>query len=108
MLLELFIFFEIIVVALFLFAFFVRNEILWALTALFSGMLMISGQAIEYQNYSFNATTTAYDITTKVYVYPYLGWLNIVFFGLALLLGIFDIFDKYGKKGIKAGKEEEL
>ena len=60
MILGLFIFFEIIVIGLFLTAFFTKQEILWAVTAVFSGILMITSYSIQYYVYQYNASIGAY------------------------------------------------
>jgi len=98
MLLTLYIFFEIVVIALFATAFFSKQEILWALTLVFSGVLMFTSYNIEGYVYQFNATMSAYQPLVISHSYPYLMGLNALFFMLALVLGLFDLFDKYGKK----------
>ena len=96
MLLELFIFFEIITIGMFIAAFFTKQEILWAITAMFSGVLMVTSYNVECQFYVFNESMRAYQIMVKSYSYPYLMGINLLFFGLCWVLGMFDIFDKYG------------
>ena len=107
MLIEIYILFQIITIVLFATSFFTKQEILWALTSVFSGVMMYASWHIEYYIYEFNATLGAYQ---PVYIggsYPYLMAINMVFFSLALVLGIFDLFDKYGARFAgKKGKEE--
>jgi len=98
MLLELYIFFEIVVIGMFVASFFTKQEILWAITAVFSGVLMVTSYNIEYYVYTFNTTTSAYDPIMTSFSYPYLMGLNLLFFSLCWLLGMFDLFDKYGSK----------
>lgn len=98
MLVEIYIFFEIIVIGLFLVAFYTKQEIMWALTAIFSGIMMFTSYNIEIANYSLNTTTNAYSTVITSYSYMYLSAINLIFFGLALALGLFDMFDKYGSK----------
>jgi len=105
MLFEVFIFFEIVMIGLFLGAFFSKQEILWGLASLFSGVLMFTSFNIEYYVYIWNSTVAAYVPTMTYYSYPYLMGLNMVFFILTLVLGLFDIFDKYGSRF--AGEKEE-
>ena len=97
MLVEIFIFFEIIVIGLFLVAFYTKQEIMWALTAIFSGAMMFTSYNIEIANYVYNTTLGAYQTVITSFTYPYLSRINMIFFGLALALGIFDLFDKYGR-----------
>ena len=101
MLIELFIFYEIIVIGLFFFAFFSHNEIIWFLTAVFGGILMFSSYNIEVNMYVINTTLGAYQPAVISYSYPYLMGINLLFFALALILGLFDMFDKYGVKVFK-------
>ena len=96
MLVELFIFFEIVVVGLFITSFFTKQEILWTLTAVISGVLMFTSFNIETYIYEFNTTLKAYQPVLITHSYPYLMGLNMLFFVLALILGLFDLFDKYG------------
>ena len=103
MLIEMFIFFEVTVLGLFITSFFTKQEILWALTAVVSSILMFTSYNIEYYVYQFNASINAYYPVIQSNSYPYLMGINMIFFGLALVLGIFDLFDKYGKK-IAIGK----
>lgn len=101
MLLQLFIFFQIVVIGLFLTAFFTKQEILWAVTAVISAVLMITSYHIEILTYVYNVTLGAYQPQIITKSYPYLTGLNILFFGLCLLFGLFDIFDKYGVNAFK-------
>lgn len=82
--------------AIFIGAFFSKQELLWALSMIISGMLMISSYAIEIFTYAWNSSLNAYEPVTIAYSYPYLMGVNLAFFGLALVLGLFDLFDKYG------------
>jgi len=98
MLVELFIFFEIVVIGLFITSFYTKQEILWAITIVITGVLMFTSYNIEGYVYEYNASKTAYDAVLVSHSYPYLMGLNLLFFVLALILAIFDLFDKYGKK----------
>jgi len=98
MLIELFVFFQIVVILLFIAAFFTKQELLWAITFVLSGILMFTSYNIEYYVYQFNTTLGAYVPIAITHNYPYLTGINLLFFGLSLILGLFDIFDKYGNK----------
>ena len=102
MLIELFIFFEIVLIGMFIASFFTKQEILWAITVVLSGVLMFTSYSIETYVYEFNATAGVYSPIIVSHNYPYLMALNMLFFVLGLVLGIFDLFDKYGS--IFAGK----
>ena len=96
MLVELFIFYQLLAVVLFGIAFFTHNEILWVLTAILSGILMFSSYDIQAHVYVANVTVGYYVPVVQSYSYPYLMGINLIFFGLSLILGLFDMFDKYG------------
>jgi len=107
MLVEIFIFFEIITIGMFISAFFTKQEILWAITAVFSGVLMITSYHIEYYTYVFNESISAYQSVMTTFSYPYLMGINLLFFVLCWILGIFDIFDKYGNVVSKKYKNDK-
>ena len=104
MLIELFVFFQIIVIGLFIAAFFTKQELLWAITFVLAGILMFTSYSIEYYVYEFNTTINAYVPTIVTHTYPYLTGINLLFFGLSVVLGLFDIFDKYGSRLLKKNK----
>lgn len=101
MLIELFIFFQVVVICLFVAAFFTKQELLWGITAVLSGILMFLSYNIEYYVYEFNTTISAYVPVITTHTYPYLTGINLLFFGLAIVLGLFDVFDKYGSRIFK-------
>lgn len=98
MLIEIYVFFEIVVIGLFLASFFTKQEIIWAITLVLSGVLMFTSYNIEYYVYEYNATISAYYPIAVTHSYPYLMGINMLFFVLAMVLGIFDLFDKYGSR----------
>ena len=95
MLVELFILLQIIAIILWFIAFYTEQEIIWAITAVFFGTLMISAWSIEILVPIYNATISAYDYQVQVFRYSYLSYLNILFFSLTIILGFFDIWQKY-------------
>ena len=107
MLLEVYIFFEIIVVVLFATSFFTKQEILWVLTTIFSGILMFTSYNIQYYTYEYNTTISAYAPVMQSFSYPYLVAINLIFFALAIILGLFDIFDKYGSRFAGSNSKRE-
>ena len=86
MILALFILFQILVVSGFILSFFTKNEILWAMTLLLTGFMMFSSFDIEIPSYQFNTTIQAYQPVNTSYSYPYLMGINMMFFGLGLIL----------------------
>lgn len=98
MLIELFIFFQIVVIGLFIASFFTKQEILWALTSVLSGVLMFTSYHVETYVYQYNTTIGVYSPIVVSHSYPYLMAINMLFFVLTLVLGIFDLFEKYGSR----------
>ena len=98
MLIEIYIMWHIVAIILFFIAFFTKQEIIWSIILVISGVLMFTSWDIQYYIYEFNATISAYQPVFTHHSYPYLMALNMVFFVLALILGLFDLFDKYGTK----------
>lgn len=93
--------------AFFATAFFTKNEILWALSAVLSGVLMFSSFDIQISTYQFNATISAYSPIIITQSYQYLVWINGLFFLLTMILLIYDLFDKYGMKFLSKGKDDD-
>jgi hypothetical protein len=98
MLVELYVFFEIIAIGIFIASFFTKQEILWAISLALFGVLMFMSFNVEYYVYQWNATISAYYPVAIAHSYPYLMGINSLFFALSLVLLLFDIFDKYGSK----------
>lgn len=96
MLLEIFVLLEIVTIVMFLLAFFMKQEILWAVTAVTSGIMMFTSYNIQQYLYEFDAATGAYNVVLSTTSHPYLMGFNMLFFVLALVLGLYDIFEKYG------------
>jgi len=102
MLIEIFITLQIATILFFCFAYFTHQELLWGIALILSGVLMVAGNYIELNHYVFNIATGGYDLTTSGFYYPYLTGINMLFFSLALILSLFDLYDKYGQQvGIK-------
>ena len=99
--------FQVVVFALFFTSFFTKQEIIWGITAVFAGMLIYTSYNIEYPVYQYNATLLAYQVVNVTSYSFYLSGLNLMFFILAVVLGIYDILDKYGiNMGSAFGKKE--
>ena len=96
MIYDLFILFEVVMIITFFISFFTKQEILWAVTSVLSGVLMFVSYSVEIQTFVFNATSGAYDQILVLHSFPVMMAINMIFFGLTLILGLFDYFDKYG------------
>lgn len=105
MLIELFIIFEIVALALFFFAFFTKQEIIWAITGVIFGALMFSSWHVETFVYEYNQTLLAYSPVLISNNYPWLMAINMLFFALSIIIGLFDMFEKYGINLFKKHKE---
>ena len=95
MLIDLFIFFELITIVAFASAFFIRHELLWVITLVLAAIMMMSSFNVETTLYVWNNTLTAYEPTVISQSYPYIMTINMMLFGLSLILGLFDIITKY-------------
>ena len=85
-------------IAICIIAFFTKQELLWAIGAMLAGVLMVTSYDVERSTYDFNETTFAYQAVTKHNSYPYLMGINMLFFFIAVALGLFDAWDKYGSQ----------
>jgi len=102
MLIDIYIILQTITFVLFFVAYFAKQEIIWAIVLVLSGMLMFSSNLIETYTYSFNVTLGAYIPYMQSNSYPYLSGLNVLLFGLSVVFIIFDIWSKYGTQ-LKSG-----
>ena len=94
MLIELFVFFEIVMLAFFATAFFTKNEILWTISLVLTGFLMFSGFTLEVQTYVYNSSINAYQYQIISQYYPYLTGINMIFFVLGIVLMLYDLWSK--------------
>ena len=104
MLVEMFVIYQVIVIGLFFTAFFTKQEIIWVITLVMSSILMYTAYNIEYYVYELNTTLGAYQPVITTHSYPYLMGINLIFAVLCLILGLFDLFEKYGIDFVK-GKQ---
>ena len=98
MLIELYIFFEIVLILIFLMAFFTKQEILWGVSLVLSGALTLAGSNIQYYLYEYSSATSSYVAVLTSSSNPALFGINLLFFSLSAILMLFDIFDKYSNK----------
>jgi len=96
MLLEIFILLEIVNITIFLIAFFTKQEILWAIALVTSGIMMFTSYNIQQYIYKFDSVTGAYNSVLVSTSHPYLMGFHMIFFALSLVLGFSDVFEKYG------------
>ena len=106
MLIELYIFFELLTIVLFFTAFFTKQEIIWAITLVLAGVMMFASYDVQTFVYQANLTTNAYDAVPMSYSYPYLMALNMLFFVLGMVLGLFDLFEKISSGGYAPEKRK--
>jgi len=95
MIIELFILIEIVALTTFFISFFTKQEILWAVTFVLSGALMVASYNIQITKYVFNAAHNIVIPTLTTINAPFMMGINLIFFVLALILGLLDYFDKY-------------
>jgi len=104
MILSFYILLQILMLFVFFFAFFSKQEILWALTFILSGILMLLSFNIESTQSVFNIELQLYHFEVVSQSYPIMMGINMIFFILALGLGILDFYDKYGISTMKFNK----
>lgn len=95
MILELFILLEVVMLATFFISFFTKQEILWAVTLVLSGALMIASYNVQLTKHVFDTTHNVVIPTLTSYSFPFMMGINLMFFVLSLILGLLDYFDKY-------------
>ena len=89
-----FLFFEVVMLILFGIAFTNKNEILWTLCAFLAGLLSFMAFNIETWAYVFDASIQAYVPTLLNNSYIWLMCINILFFVLAVVFGVYDLYEK--------------
>ena len=67
---------------------------------------MFTAFDVGHYTYEFNSTISAYQPIIQSNSFPYLMGINMIFFGLSVLLGMFDLFDKYGITMFKGDKDQ--
>ena len=103
---QFYLFFELILLALFITSFYTKQILLWTITLVLGGIMMFTSYDIGWYVYQYNFTTEIYVATVISHSYPYLMAVNLIFFVLALVLGIFDMFDQYILPALAKGKAE--
>jgi len=77
-------------------SFFIRHEVLWSLALVMAGIMMVSSFGVQQTLYLFNQTLMAYEPTVITDSYAYVSAINMLFFSLSLIFGIYDMVTKYG------------
>ena len=95
MILELFILLEITMLITFFISFFTKQEILWAVTLVLSGALMIASYTVQIRVHVLDAAHNVVVPTLTSFSFPFMMGINLMFFMLSLILGLLDYFDKY-------------
>ena len=95
MILELFILLEVTMLTTFFISFFTKQEILWAVTSVLSGALMIASYNVQLTTHVLDKTHSVVVPTLTSFSFPFMMGINLMFFILALILGLLDYFDKY-------------
>lgn len=96
MILELFILLEVVMLTTFFISFFTKQEILWAIAAVLSGALMVASYNVQITTHVLDSARDIYVPTLTSFSFPFMMGINFLFFILAVILGLLDLFDKYG------------
>lgn len=94
MIIGIYVIFQIIAIISFGISFVTKNEVIWGITSVLFGILMISSFNVEMPTYQFNETIRTFEPIVLSYSYPYLMGINMLFFSLALVFGIWDVYSK--------------
>ena len=82
----------------------ITTLITWVICVVLFGVLMMSSWNVEVYNYNTEFTGVTFDgfvVETTTSTWPAVGAINIMFFSLSLLFGLFDIFNYI--RNIKSG-----
>ena len=109
MVIELFILFEVLMIACFIWAFVGKNVIIWTLSAVLAAVLMFQSFAVETWVYVWNVTISAYSPILSSSSYLWLMSINLIFFILSLVLGIYDLYQELqsGKKMVNMRDDQQ-
>jgi hypothetical protein len=100
MLMELFILFQLALFIFFLVGFITHNEIVWASTAILGALTSYCSLSIQYYVYEVGKTAPY----LAQFSYPFIAYFDGMLAIIAIVMAIFDVFDKYGsrsKRGLK-------
>lgn len=93
MLLSIYILLQVLAVIGLIFVFMNKSPMVSALAMIPSGMLMAGAWVIDLGNkYIWNVDLKAYDIIPNIINTPYLAYVNILLFGIAMLYFFYDLF----------------
>lgn len=95
-------------IAAFTVAFTGKNEIVWTITAFLAALLAFMSFQVETWVYVWDASIQAYVPTLLSNSYIWLMGINILFFVLAVVFGVYDLYEKLqsGKKMIDMRQNE--
>jgi len=96
MILEVYLFFLVLTIGLFITSFFTHQILLWVLSIVASGVMIVQSYSIEYYVYQYNASIYLYSPVAVQLSYPYLSMFCIGLLGLGLVLLFYDIFNPSG------------
>jgi hypothetical protein len=93
MILELFLTLQLGIILLFIAGFITHNEIIWCVSIILAMLLYTNAYNIQYHSFASPLEVVAYS-------YPFIAYFNAMLGLVSLVMGLFDIFDKYGlRKG---------
>lgn len=98
MLVEIFVTLQVISLILWFISFYTKQEVIWFITGLLLAVLMMSSYNVEILIPVYNTTINVYQYEVQSFRYNYLSYINMLFFSLTIIFGLFDIFDKYGTR----------
>lgn len=105
MLLEIFLILQLSMLTFFVVAFYFKHPLFWAITLIKSVILMYGSMMLQTRDLVFDTTINQVITQYTVHTIPFLLYLNLMFFLLALVFGILDWYDNYNNSStyIKIG-----
>lgn len=100
MLLNIFIILTVIVIFTFVVSYILKNPLLWVITFVLAGVMMISSFNIELMQYQYQVSTLSYAPVLQSYDYPMLATLFVIVLGLSLIYFFVDLFDIINNKNV--------
>jgi hypothetical protein len=100
------VFLEIVMLGFWIWAFVGKNLVVWTISAVLAGLLAFMSVSVETLGYAWDPLQQIYIMATTTHSYLWLMGVNIIFFVLALVFVVFDIFEMI-QSGKRLGEMRE-
>ena len=99
MLVEMYIFYSVLALLVFATGFYSKQPILWVIAMVLFAFITVSSFHIEDTEYVYDSSTLSYTAQHTSYSYAYLSTINIMFFILAMIMFVYDMFIQWKDVG---------